>query len=118
MPLAGQEYLALWRLKLKKMVLRKSHHWQRRLFEMFKFKVGDEVLVSAGKDKGKKGKIGKIFPKESKELIESIYVISRPVSVAKVSLICPKCGKQTRIGFLIEAGKKNRICKKCKGILK
>ena len=117
------------------MVLRKSHHWQRRLFEMFKFKVGDEVLVSAGKDKGKKGKIGKIFPKESKVLIESIniikkhkkvskgqssgiYEISRSVSVAKVSLICPKCGKQTRIGFLIEAGKKNRICKKCKGILK
>src|SRR3989338_7004230 len=86
---------------------------------MFKFKVGDEVLVSAGKDKGKKGKIGKIFPKESKVLIESIniikkhkkvskgqssgiYEISRPVSVAKVSLICPKCGKQTRIGFIIE----------------
>lgn len=102
---------------------------------MFKFKVGDQVLVTAGKDKGKKGKIEKIFPKASKVLIESVNLIkkhkkvsrsqpagiqeiARPIAVAKVALICPKCGKITRVGFAREGIEKNRICKKCKGVIK
>lgn len=102
---------------------------------MFRLKVGDEVLVTTGKDKGKKGKIEKIFPKENKLQIESINIIkkhkkiskgkssgifevSSPIFASKVSLICPKCTKPTRVGFAIENGRKNRICIKCKGVLK
>lgn len=102
---------------------------------MFKFKVGDEVLVTTGKDKGKKGKIEKFFPEGNKILIEGINLIKkhkkisrgqpagiqeipRPIATAKVALICPKCAKVTRIGFSVDEKEKIRICKKCKGALK
>lgn len=101
---------------------------------MFKFKVGDEVLVTAGRDKGKKGKVEKVFPKLGKITVDSvniykrhkkvsrsqaagIYEIARPIDVAKVALICPKCTKPTRVGFSIEGKNKVRICKKCQGRL-
>lgn len=101
---------------------------------MFKFKVGDEVLVTSGKDKGKKGKIERVFPREFKVVVSGIgaykrhrkatsgqragiYEIIRPIATAKVAIICPKCGKQTRVGFQQEGKVKNRICKKCKGVL-
>ena len=99
---------------------------------MFKYKVGDEILVTTGRDKGKKGKIEKIFPKLGKIAVGSvniykrhkkvsrnqaagIYEITRPLDVAKVILICPKCSKTTRVGFQIEGKNKVRICKKCQG---
>lgn len=99
---------------------------------MFKFKVSDEVLITAGRDKGKKGKIQKVLTDENKVVVTGvniykrhrkatksqkagIYEITRPVPVANVSIICPKCSKPTRIGFLIEGKNKYRICKKCKG---
>lgn len=101
---------------------------------MLNFKVQDEVLVTTGKDKGKKGKIEKIFPKENKIVVAGIniykrhkkvsrnqsagiYEITRPLPFANVALICPKCTKRTRIGFIIEGKAKKRICKKCKGVL-
>lgn len=97
---------------------------------MLKLKVGDEVLVTAGKDKGRKGKIEKIFPRVG-VLITSLNVykkhikggggqkggiieFSRPLSWANVVLICPVCGKQTRVGTKIRNdGEKVRICRKC-----
>jgi len=77
---------------------------------MFKFKVGDEVLVTSGRDKGKKGKVEKVFPSEYKLVVSKvniykrhrkatrqrgagIYEIARPISVSKVAIICPKCAK-------------------------
>ena len=101
---------------------------------MFKFKVGDEILVTAGRDKGKKGKIEKVFQKENKVAVAGIniykrhrkvtrtqpagiYEITRPMSVANIAIICPKCTKVTRVGFVFEGKIKNRICKKCKGRL-
>lgn len=99
---------------------------------MFKFKKGDEVLVTAGKDKGKKGKIEKVLPKEHKVIVAQvnlykrhrkvsrnqpagIYEITRPLPVANVALICPKCLKPTRVAFIIDGNTKSRLCKKCKG---
>jgi len=99
---------------------------------MFKFKVGDEVQVTTGRDKGKKGKVEKVFPRLGKITVDSvniykrhkkvtrsqaagIYEIARPIDVAKIALVCPKCAKPTRVGFLIEAKNKVRICRKCKG---
>lgn len=99
---------------------------------MFKFKVGDEVLVTASRDKGKKGKIQKVLTSENKVIVSDvniykrhrkatrnqkagIYEITRPVSVANIAIICPKCSKLTRVGFVTEGKNKLRICKKCKG---
>lgn len=101
---------------------------------MFKFKVGDQVLITAGKDKGKKSKIEKVLPRENKLVISGvniykrhkkatrsekagIFEIVRPISVANVSAICPKCAKPTRIGFILDGPTKSRICKKCKSRL-
>jgi len=107
-----------------------------------KLKKGDQIIVVKGKDKGRKGKIEKILPKQSKVLIPGINVVKKhlkprgegqpggiidvvkPLSVSNVALLCPKCGKQTRIGYRIDktglpAGKagKTRICQKCQAVI-
>lgn len=98
---------------------------------MFKLKIGDTVKITAGKDKGREGKIEKVFPTQATLLIPGIniykkhvkgageqkagiYDIARPLSIAKVALVCPKCKKVTRVGFKLVGGEKVRICKKCK----
>lgn len=96
-----------------------------------KFKVGDEIIVKIGKDKGKKGKIEKVFPKVQKVLIPGVNMfkkhakrkddknpggivdIVRPINVAKIAIICKNCGKETRVGFLVSKNGKERICRKC-----
>ncbi len=97
---------------------------------MLKLKVGDTVTITIGKDKGREGKVEKIFPKQSKVLIPGvniykkhvkgrqgkkggIYDIPRPLDFAKIALICPKCKKATRVGFKIVEKNKSRVCKKC-----
>lgn len=100
---------------------------------MLKLKVNDQIKVKLGKDKGREGKIAKVFPKTGKVLVEGINVykkhvkaamtvdkkggifeISRPMLAGKVVLICPKCKKVTRVAFGLEKGKKVRICAKCR----
>ena len=101
---------------------------------MFKFKIGDQVLITAGKDKGEKNRIEKILPRENKLVVAGvnvykrhrkairnqaagIYEVTRPISVANIAIICPKCTNPTRIGFITNGKSqgKIRICKKCKG---
>ncbi len=100
-----------------------------------KVKKGDNVLIIAGKDKGRTGKIIKSFPKELKILVEGmnqkkkhvrpkkegekgqIVSIPSPLDVSNAKLICPKCGKATRVGYKTEGETKNRICKKCKLVI-
>lgn len=99
---------------------------------MSKLVKGDSVKVLAGKDKGRIGKIGKVYPKEKKVLVENanqykrhlkkrtqneesqIVTITKPLPFASVELICPKCNRLTRVEFKLEKGKKVRVCKKCK----
>lgn len=96
-----------------------------------KLRKDDLVKVTGGKDKGKTGKILKVVPTEDKVLVENvnqykrhikrnvqgqkseIVTISKPLPVASVALICPKCKKQTRVGYQEIKGVKVRICKKC-----
>jgi len=96
-----------------------------------KLKKDDTVLIISGKDKGKKGKIIKSFPKEGKILVEGVNLkrknqkpkkqgekgqileIAKPFTTSNAMLICSKCGKSTRVGHKIAEGKKYRICKKC-----
>ena len=97
---------------------------------MKKIKAKDTVLVTAGKDKGKEGVVEKYIADGDLLLVEGvnmykkhvkgsqgqkggIYDIPKPLSVAKVALVCPSCKKQTRVGFKIEKKEKLRICKKC-----
>lgn len=100
--------------------------------KLTKLKKGDEVMVVSGKDSGKKGKIEKVFSKRNKVLIagvnqykrhlkarsqkqpSEIITITKPLPVANVILICPKCHLQTRVGFKLGKNEKVRICKKCK----
>lgn len=92
-----------------------------------KIKRNDTVKILYGKDAGKTGKVLKVLPAENKVVVEGMNIFKRhlkgdgrkrkseiadiikPMNVAKVQLICPACGKPTRIGM--EKGE--RICKKC-----
>ncbi|MBI2617375.1 50S ribosomal protein L24 [Candidatus Gottesmanbacteria bacterium] len=100
-----------------------------------KFKKGDSVVITAGKDKGKKGKIEKIFLKSSTVLLPGLNIykrhikkkegthkggiidISRPISVANIAVICPKCDKPTRIGMKLDGSTKKRYCRKCDALI-
>ena len=91
----------------------------------------DKVIVLSGKDKGKDGKVLTADPKAMKVIVEGVNVATKhqkprkqgeeggiikvetPIYVSKVQLVCPKCGKATRVGHKIEDGKKTRVCKKC-----
>ncbi len=100
-----------------------------------KLKKGDQIIVTVGKDKGKKGKVEKAFPKLGKIVVAGVNVVKRhrkkrdeqhpagitdmlkPIDVAKVALICPKCGNQTRVGYRIVKDVKERICRKCEQVI-
>ncbi len=112
-------------------VTTKLQVWQRKFTDM-KIKKNDTVKIIAGKDKGRQGKIEKVYKKSGKVLIPGINIykkhikkseqtpqggvveLPRPINVAKVMLVCPICKKTTRIGYVIERNKKYRVCKKCK----
>lgn len=95
-------------------------------------KTGDTVIVLSGKDRGKKGKVLAVSPKEGKVIVEGINMVSKHVKprkmgeeggivkaegamyACKVQLVCPRCGQPTRVSHKIyEDGTKERICKKC-----
>ena len=96
-----------------------------------KIRKDDMVVVIAGSDKGKQGKVLSVDPKANKVLVEGVQVASKhykprrqgeeggiikketPVFASKVMLVCPKCGKATRVGHAVVEGKKVRTCKKC-----
>lgn len=95
-----------------------------------KIKKNDTVVVITGKDKGIKGKVLEAFPRLSRVLVEGVNVVKKheksrtqgnagqiiekslPVHVSNVSLLDPKDGKPTRVGYVIENGKKSRVAKK------
>jgi len=100
-----------------------------------KLKKGDTVLIISGKDKGRKGKILRTFPRENKILVEGINLIKKhrkprrkgekgqviqviqlfkPIAASNTKIICPKCGKATRVGYILNKERKIRICKRCK----
>lgn len=95
-------------------------------------KTGDKVVVLSGKDKGKEGLVIRALPAEGKVIVEGVAVVKKAVrpsaqnqqggfvekeaaiDVSNVMLVCPKCGKPTRVGHDVnDKGDKVRICKKC-----
>jgi len=100
-----------------------------------KIRKNDTVLVVAGKDRGKKGKIRSAFPKKERVLVEGVNLIKKhtralrqvrqagiieresPIHVSDVMLLCGECNHPTRIGFRLEDGKKVRICRVCHEVI-
>jgi len=97
----------------------------------------DNVLVVAGKDRGKRGRVLKVLPARNRLVIEGVNLIKRhtrpnpnanvqggivereaSLHASNVQLICPECGAQTRIGRrVLNDGRKVRICRKCEGVV-
>jgi len=95
-----------------------------------KLKKGDNIIVNAGKDKGKKGKILKVLKDRDAVIVEGVNMrkkrqrpkkqgekgqtieIAHPIHVSNVQIFCPACGKGVRLGAS-DGKKKGRVCKKC-----
>ena len=95
-----------------------------------KIKKGDNVIIIAGKDKGKKGKVVRALPADSKVVVEGVNMrkkhqragkgrqkgqiidIAMPIHISNVMIEDPKTGKPTRVGKRIAGGKRIRIAKK------
>lgn len=100
-----------------------------------KLKKGDQIIVTVGKDKGKKGKVEKVFPKAARVFVPGINIVKKhekkrdeqypggiievvkPITMGKIALLCPKCGKPTRVGYRIVKNVKERICRKCEQVI-
>ncbi|MFL1780807.1 50S ribosomal protein L24 [Candidatus Hepatincolaceae symbiont of Richtersius coronifer] len=93
-----------------------------------KIKKDDKVIIITGKDKSKTGTILKVFPSESKVIVEGVNIVKKhqkptptnagglvskevPIHISNVALLDPSKGKPTKIGYKVEDGKKVRYCK-------
>ena len=97
----------------------------------------DNVLVITGKDRGKRGRVLKVIPTSNRLIVEGVNMIKRhtkpnpgrqiqggviereaPLQASNVQVVCPECGKATRIGRkILGDGRKVRICRKCEGVV-
>jgi ribosomal protein L24, bacterial/organelle len=94
-------------------------------------KKGDTVIINSGVDKGKKGKILEVSPKDNKVVVEGVNIrtkhmkprkageqggiikVESSINASKANVFCSKCGKPTRIAHKTEKDNKNRVCVKC-----
>ena len=101
-----------------------------------KIKKGDTIKVLSGNDKGKTGEVLQVIPSDEKLIVRGVNVrkkaikpkkqgeqggivsLELPINVSKVALVCPKCGKDTRVGYEVVKGEKVRVCKKCEAKIK
>ncbi|MFT4079972.1 50S ribosomal protein L24 [Rhodomicrobium lacus] len=95
-----------------------------------KIKKGDKVVVLAGRDKGKRGEVVKVFPTENRAVVQGVNVVQRhqkqsaaqeggivakeaPIHISNIALEDPKDGSATRVGFkILEDGRKVRVAKR------
>ena len=97
----------------------------------------DDVLVTTGKDRGKRGRVLKVLPEKNRLIVEGVNFIKRhtkpnpqrnikgglvereaSLHASNVQLVCPECGKPTRLGRkVLGDGRKVRICRKCEGVV-
>ena len=102
----------------------------------FKIRRGDTVMVVAGKDKGKTGKVLELDRPKQRVFVEKLNILKRhmkpsqkhrqggiieregPIQISNVMIVCKSCGKPTRTGMRrLEDGNKMRFCKKCGEII-
>jgi len=97
-----------------------------------RIKKGDQIQIIAGKDKGKTGKVLRVIPGNLRIVIEGLNLVKKhmkpkkggekgqrievpaSINISNVMLVCPKCGKLTKIGLRVSENDKLRVCKKCK----
>lgn len=97
----------------------------------------DNVLVITGKNRGSKGRVLRVDPAKNRLIVEGVNIIKRhtkpnpqrnikggvvereaSIHASNVQLVCPECGKQTRVGRkVLGDGRKVRICRKCEGVV-
>ena len=97
----------------------------------------DTVLVTTGKDRGKKGRVLRVVPDKNRLIVEGVNLIKRhtrpnpaknvkggvvqreaALHASNVQLVCPECGAQTRVGRkILGDGRKVRVCRKCEGVV-
>lgn len=99
---------------------------------LLRIKKGDTVLVRKGKDRGKKGEVRQVLPKEGRAIVADLNVMKKhvkpgqqarqagiidfeaPIELSNLALVCSKCGKATRVGAqTLPDGTKSRYCKSC-----
>ena len=99
---------------------------------------GDTVELISGPDKGERGEVLKVLPKEGRLTVQGVNLRKKhqrqvqaggrtmnpgiiqfeaPVDASNVMLVCPKCNKPTRVGIQREDGKRRRVCKKCQAVI-
>ena len=97
----------------------------------------DTVVVIAGRDRGKRGRVLRVVPERGRVIVEGVNFIKRhtranpqknikggivereaPLSASNVQLVCPECSKPTGVGRQrLDDGKRVRVCVKCKGVV-
>jgi len=96
----------------------------------------DSVVVITGKDRGKRGRVLKVIADKNRLIVEGVNIIKRhtkpnpqrnikggiveregALHASNVQLVCPECGKMTRIGHRVDGDRKVRICRKCEGVV-
>jgi large subunit ribosomal protein L24 len=97
----------------------------------------DNVVVTTGKDRGKRGRVMRIVAEKNRVVVEGVNIIKRhtkanpqknvkggvvereaPLHASNVQLVCPECGEPTRIGKkILGDGRKVRVCRKCEGVV-
>ncbi|RJQ35611.1 50S ribosomal protein L24 [Candidatus Parcubacteria bacterium] len=107
-----------------------------------KIKINDKVKVTAGKDKGKTGKVIQVMPQDDKVVVEGVNVMYKhiksrksgekgqrvqfngPINSSNVVVICPKCSKESRLGIRVTKSpadpkkvQRARFCKKCNEVI-
>jgi large subunit ribosomal protein L24 len=95
----------------------------------------DQVEVLSGKDRGKRGRVVRVWPKNDKVMVEGVNMVKRhekiraaqgragtqggiitkemPIHVSNVGLVCSSCDRPVRIGHEMDADGKHRVCKRC-----
>ncbi|MEE8583535.1 MAG: 50S ribosomal protein L24 [Acidobacteriota bacterium] len=104
---------------------------------MLHVKKEDQVLVTAGSDSGKTGRVLRVFPVKNQAIVEGIKLFKRhtrpnpqrnikggivekegPIHISNLKVVCRECGKAARVGFeLLTDGRKVRVCRNCKGTI-
>ena len=96
----------------------------------------DNVVVTTGKDRGKRGRVVRVVPDKNRVIVEGVNIIKRhtrpnpqrnikggiveregALHASNVQLVCPECGKRTRVGHRVDGDRKVRICRKCEGVV-
>jgi large subunit ribosomal protein L24 len=110
---------------------------QGKVSKTFRVRRNDTVLVLAGKNKGRTGRVLRVYPSEGRAVVEGVNFVRKhtranpqknikggilereaPVEASNLMIVCGECGKPARVGHkILDDGKKVRICRRCDGIL-